>query len=365
MSPRDDPRGVVPGPASGGESAPPRPYFDHSPVAILVADQSGRFVDANPAACELTGYTREELLERSLADLGPPGGVVGHEVFRQAVERGHAGGELRLRCKDGTIRWVAAEGAQVAAGQFAAFLRDVSARRQAEAALRTLASQASLAEERERRRVATELHDRIAQPLAMAKLRLRALQPRVADPAVAGPVAEVCELLEGALADTRSLTFEISSPILYDLGFEAALEWLAEQLHARHGIACTFDDDGEPKALAEDLRVVLYQAVRELCTNIVKHARARTARIAVCRAGDTVRVEVVDDGVGFPPEEGAGRPLTTRGFGLFSVRERLHYLGASLVIDSTPGRGSRITLVAPLAADPPSPAPEPPAPARS
>jgi signal transduction histidine kinase len=213
--------------------------------------------------------------------------------------------------------------------------------------------------------VATELHDRIAQPLAMAKLRLRALLPRVSDPALAGPVGEVCDLLDGALADIRSLTFEISSPILYDLGFEAALEWLADQLHARHGIACTFDDDGEPKALAEDLRVVLYQTVRELCTNIVKHAKAHRTRIEVRREGETVRVDVVDEGVGFPPDEAGARPLSTRGFGLFSVRERLQHLGASLSVDSTPGRGSRVTIIAPLAAAPVASPPAPPPLSRS
>jgi signal transduction histidine kinase len=235
--------------------------------------------------------------------------------------------------------------------------------RLSEARLRTLASEASLAEERERRRVATELHDRIAQPLAMARLRLRALLPRVADPAIAGPVSEVCDLLDGALGDIRNLTFEISSPILYDLGFEPALEWLAEQLHARHGIACTFDDDGAAKPLAEDLRVALYQGVRELCTNVVKHAGARTARITVRRVADSVWVEVSDDGVGFPAEVSGGRPLSTRGFGLFSVRERLQHLGARLEVHSTPGHGSRITLVAPLATAAPPAGPTPQGPA--
>jgi PAS domain S-box-containing protein len=345
-------------PAAG--EAPHRVYFERSPVAILVADGSGRFVDANPAACELTGYSRAELLERGIGDLGPPGGTVGRDLFRRAVAQGRSGGELRLRRRDGSIRWVAAEGARLEVDRFAAFLRDVTARREveealrlSEARLRTLASEASLAEERERRHVATEVHDRIAQPLAMAKLQLQALLPRVADPAIAGPLGDVCGLLDGALGDTRSLTFEISSPILYDLGLEPALEWLADQLHARHGIACTFDDDGAPKPLADDLRVVLYQAVRELCTNIVKHAGARAAQIAVRRVDDTVRVEVSDDGGGFPAEVTDGRPLATRGFGLFSVRERLHHLGAVLQIESTPGRGSRVTLVAPLLRDSP------------
>jgi PAS domain S-box-containing protein len=488
MTPSADGPGGPPDGERVADEAQTRAYVERSPVPILVADGSGRVLDANLAACEVTGYPRAELLGRGIADLGPPGGVAGHDLFRQVVEQGRGAADLRLQRKDGTIRWIAVEGVRLGADRFAAFFRDVSARYEIEEALRreralleqimetspvaivtvdgagrlthvnrwaeehlgatrshvvgerydapqwritapdggplgpeglpfarvmttgvpardlhlaveypegrrrqmsvsaaplcdeqgtptglvcvlediterlaaerelrlseerlrTLASEASLAEERERRRVATDLHDRIAQPLAMAKLRLQALLPRMTDPAVVGPVREVCDLLDGALADTRSLTFEISSPILYDLGFEPALEWLAEQLGARHAIACTFDDDGAPKPLAADLRVVLYQAVRELCTNIVKHARARTARIEVRRVDDTLRVEVRDDGVGFAPEASGGRPLLTRGFGLFSVRERLQHLGARLEIDSTPGQGSRVTLVAPL-----------------
>jgi PAS domain S-box-containing protein len=482
------------GPWGGAPSAAEtltQEYLERSPVPVLVAHASGRIIGANPAACALTGYAQAELVGIGIEQLGPPGGVVGHDVFAETIAQGHGSAELRLRRKDGSVCWVGAEGVRLGADRVAAFFRDVTARHEVAEALRreralleqimdtspvaivtldgtgrmtrvnrwaeehlgarrseiegeryddpkwrltapdggplpadalpfarvmgtgetlrdlhvgvewpagvhrqlavtaaplrdaggtptglvcvlediterlaaecelrlsaerlrTLASEASLAEERERRRVATELHDRIAQPLAMAQLRLRALLPRVADPVVAGPIGEVCNLLDGALGDTRNLTFEISSPILYDLGFEAALEWLAEQLQARHGIACTFSDDGAAKPLAEDLRVVLYQGARELCTNVVKHAAARTARIAVRRVDERVEVEVSDDGVGFPAV--AGRPLSSRGYGLFSLRERLQHLGARLEIDPRPGRGSRVTLIAPLAAVPP------------
>ena len=143
------------------------------------------------------------------------------------------------------------------------------------------------------------------------------------------------------------MTFQISSPILYDLGLEAALEWLVEQTQEQHGIAATCEGDGRPKPLDTDVSVVLYQATRELLINVTKHSRATKVSVATRRVGDSVTIRVEDDGAGFDPRAGTG-PHGSSGYGLFSVRERLAYLGGSVTIDSAPGQGTRVTMTAPL-----------------
>jgi len=179
-------------------------------------------------------------------------------------------------------------------------------------------------------------------------MKLAALRESVSAAADAGDVGEVLGLLDQSIRDTRHLTFELSPPILYDLGLEAALEWLVEQYREDHGILCEFEDDGLPKPLDEDVRVHLFRAVQELLVNVAKHARPHSAKVATRRDGGSVRVEVKDDGVGFETSEARSLGEGSGGFGLFSVRERLGHMGGRFEIESEPGKGTRVTLVAPL-----------------
>ena len=161
--------------------------------------------------------------------------------------------------------------------------------------LRSLSSQLSLAEERERRRIAVLLHDQIAQSLTMATIRLRELQKSTAFPA-AGPMAQELDgiglLLEQVIRDTQSLTFKISPPILYELGLEAALEWLTEQLAKEHGLATAFESDHRAQVPDHDLGILLFQAVNELLVNVVKHARAASVKVSMTQQDGSLRIQV-------------------------------------------------------------------------
>jgi signal transduction histidine kinase len=210
--------------------------------------------------------------------------------------------------------------------------------------LQTLASELALSEERERRRIATNLHDRIGQTLAFARLKLAGIGARGA----AEEVEKLRELIDQAISDTRSLTFELSPPVLYELGLVPALEWLVRKIGKEHPIRIRFQDDGQPKPLDENVRVVLFQAVRELLVNVVKHADAAHVEVVLRRDADALRIVIEDDGSGFDLAKLQARPEGTRTFGLFNVRERLEYLGGRVKIRSEPRRGTRVTLIAPL-----------------
>jgi signal transduction histidine kinase len=208
-----------------------------------------------------------------------------------------------------------------------------------------MAAEMSLVEERERRQLATALHDQIGQVLALAKIKLGALQAVGAEECRRS-ADEIRELLEQAIASSRSLTFELSPPVLYELGFEAAVQALCENFQQQHGLMLEFVSDREPKALSDDMRILLFQAVRELLVNIVKHAGAESIRISCRRDGKRLLIVVADDGKGFEPAADVTRFSGTGGFGLFSIRERLHHLGGEITVDSAPGCGTRVTLAA-------------------
>lgn len=231
-------------------------------------------------------------------------------------------------------------------------LREVSEKQEADALryqaqLRSLSSEVSLAEERERRRIASDLHDRIGHALANASMKLRLVKTAVSSPEVARHIDDIHQLIDQSISDTQTLTFELSPPILYDLGLEAALDWLTEQTQRQHDIAVAFVDDLAPKPIDESLRILLFQATRELLHNVVKHARATLVRVSISREKAFVRIVMEDNGVGFAATRN-DTGVKKGGFGLFSIRERLKHQGGSLEIASRPDLGSRVTILSPM-----------------
>jgi signal transduction histidine kinase len=215
--------------------------------------------------------------------------------------------------------------------------------------LRSLASELSLAEERTRRQIATDVHDRIGQNLAIAKMKLQHLSETVKGPQIKPTIDEIKEIIADAIESTRTLTFEISPPVLYELGFEAAIEWLLRKARKQQHLKTDFQTDGQKKPLDENISVFLFQAVRELLINVAKHAKARNVVVSVCRLDDHIQVSVTDDGIGFDKNKLESVHPNPSGFGLFSIRERLSYIGGKLHIESQPGKGAEFTITAPLA----------------
>ncbi|MBM4136517.1 MAG: PAS domain S-box protein, partial [Nitrospira sp.] len=214
--------------------------------------------------------------------------------------------------------------------------------------LRSLASQMSLIEEKERRYIATELHDSIGQKLALSKMKLEELQSLATSTNLLDPIKELNELIKKVISQTRSLTFEISPPILYELGFEAAVRWLGENYLKQYGIRFEFMSDGQPKPLSDDTRVLLFQSVRELMVNIVKHANAHEVTASIQRERDNMHLTIEDDGAGFDISSLSYKTTETAAFGLFSIRERMRLIGGNFEIASKPGKGTKATIWAPL-----------------
>jgi signal transduction histidine kinase len=211
--------------------------------------------------------------------------------------------------------------------------------------LRSLTCQLAQTEERERRRLAVDLHDLIGQPLAVIKMKLNALKNASYSSGHATAIRDVLELLESAIHNTRSLTYDLSPPALYDLGLEAGLESLLEKFQERYAIRYEYEDDGKEKPVEDEVGILLYRCVSELLINVVKHAKAQLVKVSISREDGQVLITIEDDGIGFaiPETEGGAR-----GFGLFSIREGLNWIGGSFAIQSEPGCGTHATLTAPL-----------------
>ncbi|MFB0524021.1 MAG: PAS domain S-box protein [Phycisphaerae bacterium] len=334
--------------------------FEGSRDAVFITDEDSRFVAVNRAACELTRYSKEELLHMQIPDLHEPEDLTAYNLYHDRIMAGEEiVSEAKILRKDGTKvdtefnnRCIRISGNLY----MHTVARDVTERKTVEQQLRahetqlkSLASQLTLTEERERRRIATELHDRISQYLVISKIKLDGLRHSVSPEDPGKVLEEVCGSLGQAIADIRSLTFDLSSPILHELGFEAAVAaWLTDPIEQKHGVTTEFEDDGQDKPLDDDIRALLFRSVRELLLNVVKHAKANKVKVSIRRISSQISVSVEDDGVGFDATGTSSMTTRRGGFGLFSIRERLEELGGHLEIEAEPGHGCKVVMTAPI-----------------
>jgi signal transduction histidine kinase/CheY-like chemotaxis protein len=214
------------------------------------------------------------------------------------------------------------------------------------AKLRTLATELTLTEQRERRRLAEILHDEHQQLLVAAKLRLSLLQRGQATH-VQTACEEVTALLQEAIEHSRALTQDLSPPILQIRTLLPALAWLAGWMEEKHQIKVDVDADPTEIQLSEEVTFLVIRCVRELLFNVVKHAQVLTAHLSATIQDSQVQIVISDRGVGFDPAQLLSRSSTSRGFGLFSIQEQLALFGGRLKITSAPGQGCRCTLWVP------------------
>ena len=212
--------------------------------------------------------------------------------------------------------------------------------------LRSMAALLAIAEQRERRKIAQYLHDEIAQSLIVTRMKIDSVRESGRPEEVQSTLEDVFSALTGVIKNTRNLTFELSPPVLHELGLAPAIEELAERMSKEHGTVIDHNALAQPKTLAGDVQVLLYQAVRELLMNVVKHSGATRAGITMGDYEGTLRVTVEDDGRGFDTEE-KSLSHDDSGFGLFSLRERLQHIGGALEVESKPGEGTKVTVTVP------------------
>jgi PAS domain S-box-containing protein len=349
------------------------------PDVIWTTDAEGKTRFISPSIEQVFGFTAEEVCAGgSSIWLGRihPDDVDRVRTAFQALFHQHERFEVeyRIQRKDGQWIWLhdrsfktyTKEGVVYADGVF----RDITERKRAETALlelnetleaqvkertvdllrkkaklRGLATELSRAEMRERKRLATDLHDNLAQLLALSKLKLASVREDETDRSRV--YRDVKALLDDALRYTRTLMTDLSPPLLgNEQDLARAISWVAEKMR-RHGLKVMIQDDGSRKLLSEEALTVTYQVVQEFLYNVVKHAQTSSATVQLERTGNELHVVVTDQGAGFDVTA-VRKPSQEGGFGLFNVQERVAPLGGQVTITSIPGQGTRASLMMPL-----------------
>lgn len=350
----------------GMEDRPGERYvLDALPVAYFVLDGAGTILSVSRHGAAKLGYLRVELIGENVVRLF-------HPDDRQAVVR-----RLRraARQPDRVLQWDARrlrrDGAalwcheslrlldqgrerpvfllvgQEIGSRLAEQRRLVRQRRR----VGQLTVALTLAEEQERRRIATDLHDCVGQHLALAKIKLGDLEGRP-DPAdLAAALADIRAELDIAIRATRSLTFELSSPVLHELGLAPALAELGDRIAKSGGLRFEIEVGEDWQPLARNAQVILYRIAEELLVNVAKHARARHVQVALARTGEEIRLTIEDDGAGLDAAVLDEPRQKSKGLGILSVRERVRNLGGRIQIcRARETGGTRIVVSAPVPA---------------
>lgn len=360
-----------------------RALFELSAVGMfLLEPRSGRIVRANSRYCEIVGYSLDELLTMRLGDLTHlEDREHDRQLFWDAIEHGHETwtNEKRYLRKDGRIIWIHISGTIMRDTEGRAYrcmagVRDITDQKTAEAELerlnetleqrvrertaevyeladqlRALASELTRVEQRERKRLARILHDHIQQLLVAAQMQLEWVRRDPTGERTESSVQGVVSIIKEAIAASRSLTVELSPPILHEAGLTGGLTWLAARMEEKNQFKVHVRADTHAEPTNEETRFLLFESVRELLFNSVKHSGSSEAFVVMTRGKENmVHIVVEDRGAGFDPAEARERSRDAGSFGLFSIQHRLAHVGGAMEIETTTGCGVRVTLRAPL-----------------
>jgi PAS domain S-box-containing protein len=348
-----------------------RALLEHSPDIIARFDRDHRHLYVSPSIEAVTGREASQFIGRTNREAGMPAALCEQweEALTAAFDQGKAQvidfpfhgpvGTRHFHCR------IVPEFAQ--SGRIEAVLgvtRDITDHHLAEQHIRAmnetleqrvaqrtvelqqLSRQLVLAEQSERRRLSMLLHDDLQQLLVAASMRMDILSERLRGTEHEAAVRRVMELVQQSIDSSRSLSHELSPPILYDSGLCATLPWLGRVMEERHGLRVTVDACADAEPHDEETRISLFLSARELLFNVVKHAHVEHAEMSLLRTGDYLRLTVEDEGAGFDAAQVDG--MQERSFGLFSLRERIRFMGGRLNIRSQPGRGTRVEVDLPV-----------------
>ena len=349
--------------------------YDSAHVGLCVFDTQLRYQRINERLAQINGLPVADHIGKTVREIAPDLGDQAEAILHKIIKTGQPVLDVHLTGTTGasleTLRtwkeqWLPIKDETGKVVGINVAVEEITEQLEAEEALKRrveertaelsrratqlsqLSSQLTIAEQRERRRIAEILHDHLQQLIVTAKLGQEILISKI-DPALKAEAENVLNLISQSIRASRSLTSELSPPVLRSGNLSASLEWLARWVRENQGFEVGLQIESDIILDRKDLTVLLFQSVRELLFNVLKHAGVKAARIEMAHGKDNrLKVAVIDQGAGFEPDAVWLRAEAAGGFGLFSIGERLKLMGGSLEVESSPGKGAAFRMVVPL-----------------
>ncbi len=334
-------------------------------------DSRGRVIYISSAAEKILGFPTHEMIGKGFLSFFQERSEknrIKNLVFSYIKNRTSFRGEEYVSSrKDGTAVWMSVSGFPVFDGQnnylgYRGINHDITLRKKVESELlkslreidaykeklKVLNSALTLAEEKERRRIAELLHDNLGPTLSLANLKITSALNKTTLEEAKKQLVDCTLLIQDTISQSRSLTYELSPPILYELGLISAIKWKLDQFSGLFEIRTSVTGDESNLGLSDDIRILLFRIISELVLNIVKHAQATEIQISVGKEGDQLRVSITDNGK-TPNTYNEQSPLQgNEGLGMFLIKERLDSLQGSLILETPSGQKNRVSLLVPI-----------------
>lgn len=341
-----------------------RAVVEQSPIAMLMTDAQGRINLVNPQAERLFGYLNEELLGQSVEKLVPIKARAAHPALRagymhepRARPMGR-GRELFGLHKDGheVPVEIALNPISTREGEFVlASIVDITERRESERRernymeeLRFMSQRLLEAQEEERRAIARELHDEIGQGLTAARINLERMQKDADGGPLAAQAADASAVVSEILQQVRQVSLNLHPSVLDDLGLAAALRWLVRTRAGSADLEVGMElADGLPR-FSPTVEHTVFRVFQEALSNVLRHSGARNFRVSFRLDGDMLHLDAEDDGRGFDLQAAHKRALGGGSLGVIGMQERVRLVGGRIVIESQPGRGTRVQVSLPV-----------------
>lgn len=322
--------------------------------AIITINRKGIIQSFNPAAEKMFGYSASEIVQQNVSRLTPSPAREQHDDFlSRYLETGESRivgsrRELEACRSDGTTFPIELSVTDLPQfGIFAGIISDISERKQAEQKQRELTRAITVAGQQERRRLANMLHDYLQQVLVGVRIHLDIAKNDTSEETVRQTLVRADELLNQGLEITRSLTAELNPVVLHEEGLATALEWLAHNMEERYKLEVTLDLDHSANPQSETTKIVLYECIRELLFNVVKHSQTTQAHVCLVRLPNhDIEVTVSDKGVGFDKRQTDQQTSSGGTIGLRNIEFRLSLIHSDFWIESQPGKGTIAHIIA-------------------
>lgn len=329
---------------------------------VIVADRDRNVLMTNLTIQKIFGYRPEEIVGRQTGMLH-----ANEEMFNQLPLAGREELEKKgvyhtrypMKHKDGTVidteitTSVILEKDGWQSGTISV-IRDITEQlkyehrlQQYQDSLKQLTTELSLTEEKQRKKIAANIHDHLSQLLVVSKMKLEGLEKELNSGDAKKVLTIVKSYISEALENSRKITYDLSPPVLYELGLVETMHWMMEKVEEEQGIDAIFKSDVEKVEFPESKRILVFRIIQELVNNVLKHARAEKLEIVFRKIDSELQVTVEDNGKSFNPEELTESRFQKGEFGLFAVKERVKNLGGKFSIHSEPGKGTTVKFSIP------------------
>jgi len=330
--------------------------LDQSAI-VAITDQRGKIIYANEKFCQISKYSRDELLgqDHRIINSGYHPKEFIRNLWRTIAQGQVWQGEIRNRAKDGTIYWVDTTiipflNEKGDPYQYVSIRYDITKRKEMEEALRLVPQQIIEAQEHERTFISREIHDDLGQSLATLKILLQStfldVHPNLSSQKKIYEKTIAC--LNQIIEKTRNLASGLRPATLEVLGLSVALRILIKSFQNQRKLKVRARGGKLDDLVFEGEAINLYRIIQEALTNIVKHAEATEAEISTRKRNGWLTVTIKDNGRGFSPNEFGKMKKERKGLGLYTMEERARLLGGQLSVDSSPHQGTAIKIVVPV-----------------